>query len=75
MADHKRFASLSEDDFSKILKNKDADTKKMATVQSVSILRQYLNKKQMNDQFETYSKEQLDVTLAKFNTETEKKKS
>ena len=55
MADHMRFASLSEDDFSKILENKDAATTKRATVQSVSILRQYLNEKRLNDQFETYS--------------------
>ena len=72
MADQKRFASLSEDDFSKIIDNKDAAQTKKATIQSVKILREYLNEKRMNDQFETYTKEELDLTLGKFYTETRK---
>ncbi|XP_041458312.1 uncharacterized protein KIAA1958-like [Lytechinus variegatus] len=68
----KRFASFDEEEFSKILGNKDADSTKRATKQAITIFKEYLFEKCIDIDLETVDKSTLAPILSKFYVELRK---
>lgn len=62
----KRFASFDEEEFSKILGNKDADNNKRSTKQGINILNEYLFEKNIDIDLETVDTTTLAAILSKF---------
>ena len=62
----KRFADFDEEEYQNILQDKDSDRTKKATKTSVNIFREYLAEKGRNTQFQTLTKEEIALQLAKF---------
>ena len=65
----KRFATVSREEYENILKNKDSEATRKATVKAVKILRTYLREKGQCEDFEKLSKAELDSTLCLFYVE------
>lgn len=69
-----RFASLTGDNLSKILKEKDAVNTRKATDRAVRLFRKYLEEKELESDFENYDATQLDNVLCKFYSEARNEK-
>lgn len=67
-----RFATISEDQFKKLIEDKDSKSTKQATKVAVSVFRSYLKEKHLEDDFENFPSEQLDDILSKFYLEMRK---
>ena len=68
----KRFASFDEEEFSKILGNKDADNTKRSTKQGINIFNEYLSEKNIDIDLETVDTTTLAAILSKFYVELRK---
>ena len=67
--ERKRFATVDEDEFQRILKEKDSLNTKRATNSAVRTLQSYLREKGQTKNFEDLSKTDLYMILNKFYTE------
>lgn len=68
----KRFASLNEDEYDEIIKNKDSEATLRSTRKAVNVFRSYLSEKKLPQNFEALSKSELDSVLCKFYVEVRK---
>ncbi|KAK3093105.1 hypothetical protein FSP39_011083 [Pinctada imbricata] len=70
--DNKRFCTLNESDFQKLIESRDAANTKRATTHAVKTFRAYLNEKRKSIDFEDFSTEELDNELSRFYVEARK---
>ena len=68
----KHFASFDEEEFAKILDNKDADNTKRSTKQAIKIFNEYLFEKNIDIDLVTVDKKTLAAILGKFYVELRK---
>lgn len=64
-----RFATVTEDEYKRILNEKDSENTKKATRNAVRTFRAYLQEKCVDSNFEEFSKEELEKRLKGFYTE------
>lgn len=69
-----RFASLTDDNLSNILKEKDSLNTRKATDRSVRLFKKYLQEKELDQEFENYTLQELDEVLCKFYSEARNEK-
>lgn len=69
-----RFKSLSVEEKANLLDNIESDNTKRGTATAVKLFRSYLNEKNLDLDFENYSKTQLDDVLETFYMESRNKK-
>ena len=71
MADDRkeRFVTLSEEEFSRVIDEKDSKNTKKVTSFAVNTFRAYLKEKNFDEHFENMSVDELDSVLAKFYAE------
>ena len=72
-AEKRRFATVTDETFNKLMVEKDALNTRRATTSAVKIFKLYLQEKGLDENFENYDATQLDTTLAKFYTEARSK--
>ena len=65
----KRFVTVSEEGYKKLIIEKDALNTHRATDVAVQTFKAYLAEKQLSEDFENYTADQLDSTLSRFYTE------
>ena len=64
-----KFATINTDEFQKLIQSKDAISTQKSTEVGVNVFRAYLKEKELDPNFESYSKDRLAEVLQKFYVE------